>query len=196
MTDIPALKKLDLGCGPNKAEGFLGCDRLAMPNVDVVFEMGRDAWPFEDSSIDEARSSHALEHLTMMERCHFVNELWRVLKPEAKCLLVTPHWASSRAYGDPTHKGFGVTEMWFYYLKREWRLSQAPHTDVKWLPGGFDCDFEATWGYSFHPALNARNDEMRQFAMQWAKEACQDLIATLICKKPAPATEAAPPPPT
>ena len=32
------------------------------------------------------------------------NELHRILLPKGKCLLIVPHWASCRAYGDMTHK--------------------------------------------------------------------------------------------
>ncbi len=93
--------------------------------------------------------------------------------------IATPHWASNRAYGDPTHQWPPVSEMSFFYLKREWRLSQAPHTDAQWMAGGYTCDFDGTWGYSLHPALHARSAEHNQFAMQFYKEAAQDMIVTL-----------------
>lgn len=169
--------KLDLGCGPNKKEGFLGVDcRQFDGKVDVVHDL-RQPWPWEDGSIEEANSSHFVEHLTQNERIHFVNELYRVLKPGGKCLIVTPHWASCRAYGDLTHQWPPVSEFWFYYLSKEWRAANAPHND------GYTCDFEATWGYSFHPMLGVRNQEFQQFAMQFYKEACQDILCTLTAKK-------------
>jgi hypothetical protein len=66
--------------------------------------------------------------------------------------------------------------MWFYYLSKAWRESQAPHNDM------YTCDFDATWGYSLHPSLNSRNQEYQSFAMQFYKEACQDIIATMTKK--------------
>lgn len=176
--------KLDLGCGKNKKEGFIGCDQYAMEGVDKVFNIGQEVWPFENDSVDEIHASHFIEHLTQKERAHFMNEAYRVMKAGAKATVITPHWASNRAYGDITHQWPAVSEMFFYYLKQEWRDTQAPHTDIKWNKDGFNCDFDATWGYSFGGELQTRNAEYVQFALQNYKEAAQDLYATLI--KPLP----------
>jgi hypothetical protein len=188
-TQAPALKtpiKLDIGCGSNKKQGFVGVDQYAMPGVDHVFRIGGEKWPFEDNSVDEAHSSHFLEHLTNLngkwERVRFFNELHRVMMPGAKCSLIFPHWASNRHYGDPTHCE-PFSEMGFYYLSKEWRKSQAPHTDVEWNKQGYSCDFECTWGYSLHQSLLTRNQEYQQFALANYKEAAQDIIANLVCKK-------------
>jgi hypothetical protein len=98
----------------------------------------------------------------------------------AKATIITPHWASNRAYGDPTHQWPPVAEMAFFYLSQEWRNTQAPHTDIKWNPDGFTCNFNASWGYSFGNDLANRNQEYVQFALQNYKEAAQDLHATII----------------
>jgi SAM-dependent methyltransferase len=174
--------KLDIGCGKNKREGFHGVDQYAMEGVDTVLKIGKDAWPWEENSVDEAHSSHFIEHLNAQERTHFYNELYRVLKPGAKASIIVPHWNSNRAYGDPTHQWPPVSEMSFYYLSKEWRKTQAPHTDKQWNPDGYDCDFEAVWGNGMHPQLMVRNQEYQQYAMAWYKEAIQDLHITLTKK--------------
>ena len=174
--------KVDIGCGPNKKEGFVGVDQYPFPGVDHVVNVAKDSLPFLDGTVDEVHASHFVEHLTATERCHLMNELHRVMKPGAKMAMIVPHWGSNRAYGDPTHQWPPIGEMWFYYLKREWRMSQAPHTDKTNWPEGYDCDFEATWGYSMHPSLNTRNTEFQQFAMNFYREGAQDIIATLTRK--------------
>jgi hypothetical protein len=97
--------KLDLGCGPNKRQGFTGVDAVAFTGVDVVHEIsapvykpipegfewmsdaferkvvGYQTWPWPDNSIDEVHCSHFVEHLDRFQRVHFYNELYRVLKP-------------------------------------------------------------------------------------------------------------------
>ena len=171
--------KVDFGCGPNKREGFVGVDRIPFPTVDHVCQIGREPLPFEDGTVEEAHASHFVEHLTAVERVQFVNELYRVMAPGAKATIITPHWASARAYGDPTHEWPPVAEMWFFYLRRAWRASNAPHTDAQHWPEGFACDFEATWGYGMHQSLATRNPEYQQFALNNYKEAAQDLHATL-----------------
>lgn len=185
MSDV---LRLDFGCGPNPKDGFEGVDKFPFDGkVKHVLDIGKGNWPWPDSSVDEAHASHFLEHLTNFEgkweRVKFLNELWRVLKPGAKATLIFPHWASNRYYGDPTHRE-PFSEMGFYYLSREWRLSQAPHTDVSVNPDGYSCDFEATWGYSLLPAVQMRNQEYQQFAMTHYLESRQDIMATLTARKP------------
>lgn len=175
----PPELKIDIGCGPNKQKGHIGLDRIKFDGVDHVLELGYDPWPFKNETVDEAYTSHFVEHLDSVERVFFVNELYRVLKAEAKCKLIVPHWGGSRAYGDPTHKWPPMGEAWFYYLSREWRAKNAPHTDREHWIHGFACNFEATWSYTLSPVLASRNLEYQQFAVNNYREAIGDIIATL-----------------
>lgn len=165
--------KLDLGCGPNKKEGHVGIDCRSFPGVDHVLDLGRDRWPFDDASVDEAHSSHMVEHLTSEQRIHFVNELHRVMKKGAKAHIITPHWAAARAYGDLTHQWPPVSEFWFLYLNAEWRKTNAPHND------GYTCDFDHSVGYSMHQGLNGRHQDHLNHALVYYTEARQDMLAVL-----------------
>jgi SAM-dependent methyltransferase len=184
--------KIDIGCGPNKKPDHIGIDQYAFPGVDHVFDVANEgaAWPFEDQSIDEAWSSHFLEHLDARGRCRFANELFRVMKPGAKAFLIVPHWASNRAFGDPTHAWPPVSEMWPLYLNRMWRMgspdaappvpANAPHTDRSRLPWGYDCDFDViSTPAGLHPICNGRNQEWLQFAVVAYKEVITDMQITL-----------------
>ncbi len=181
--------KLNLGSGPTKIPGFISVDNIKFPEVDVVCDLTKK-WPFDDNTVDEATASHVVEHFTAMERVHFVNELYRVMIPGGKATIVAPCWSSCRAYGDPTHCWPPVSEFWFYYLSKDWRLGNkanenkgnAPHTDATYIQGGFACDFDATWGYSLHPTVQLRNQEAQSFMVQFYKEAASDIIATLVKK--------------
>lgn len=174
--------RIDIGCGKNKREGFLGVDILDFEGVDIVMDAGKDKWPFEDGSVDEVHASHFVEHLLPAERIHFVNELQRVLKDPVYengrivngfATMIVPHWASQRAYGDLTHTWPPVSEFWFYYLDKDWRAVNAPHNlDYK-------CHLQVTWGYALHPEINNRNIEYQQNAMKFWKEACSDIIAQI-----------------
>lgn len=176
--------RIDLGCGKSKAPGFVGADTLSLPGVDIVCNLGVDRWPWADESVDEARASHFLEHLTNLdgryERCHFFNELYRVLKLGAGCWMAIPHWCSQRYYGDPTHKE-PFSEFGLNYLHRAWRVDQAPHTDagVTGDPRLYDCDFDWSFGHGVHPAVAMKPAEYQQFALTWHKEAATDLIFTI-----------------
>lgn len=167
--------RLDFGCGKNKKENFLGCDVIPFEGVDVVMNIGSDKWQWEDNSVDEAHASHFVEHLEAYERIHFINELYRVLKSDAKCTIIVPHWASMRAYGDLTHKFPPVSEFWFYYLDKKWREVNAPHSKYN-----DEVDFNCTWGYMPRADVRDRNIEYQQFAFSNFLGAVDDIIATLI----------------
>lgn len=168
----------------------------AVPDYLEAHDESAGRYRFKDNVVEEAHCSHVIEHLTNFndkwERVHFFNELYRVMAPGAKCQLIWPHWCSSRYYGDPTH-GESMSEFAMYYLLREWRLgnpakglaANAPHTDASFVPGMYDCDFDAAGGYSFHPALLSRNQDYQSFAIQWYKEAAQDCVMVLTKRPPA-----------
>ncbi len=185
-TEVIAPVRIDLGAGKNVKAGFVGVDSIDFGNGNIVCNIGTDRWPWDDNSVDEGHSSHTLEHLTNLndkwERVHFFNELHRVLKPGAGCVIVIPHWGSGRYYGDPTHKE-PFSAMGCQYLNREWRLSQAPHTDISFNPNGYSCDFDHTGGYNLHPQITVRNAEFQQFAMTFFAEAAQDLFFTVVKRK-------------
>src|SRR5438552_1623142 len=106
--------KLDFGCGPNPRDGFEGVDRLSFEGkVAHVVDLRTTPWPWKTASVAEAHASHFVEHLTAVERVAFCNELYRILVPGGTCQIIVPHWASCRAYGDPTHQWPPVSEFWF-----------------------------------------------------------------------------------
>lgn len=171
--------KLNLGSGPSKMEGFLSVDSIKFPNVDVVTDLN-ERWPWLDNSVEEVHASHVIEHFDSVQRVHVYNEMYRVLKVGGKATLIAPHCFSGRAYGDPTHKWPPISGFSFFYLLKSWRMTQAPHTDSEHWDKGYKCDFDATWGFSLHPQVAARNQEYQQHALTFWVEAAQDLIYTLV----------------
>jgi len=170
----PKRLRLDLGAGKglNTPEGFTPVDVNPWEGVTVVDL--RKRWPWKANSVDEARCIYVTHYLTAGERVHFFNELFRVLKPGAKALLHTPHWCSSRAYIDPRVQWPPVSEASYWSLNKAWREGQN-EVDTT----GLVCDFEPSLGYGMHHAIVVRNQEFQQDAVQWYKEAAQDLIATV-----------------
>ncbi len=172
VIEAPAILRLDLGCGKNKREGFHGVDaRQFDGKVDTVFDL-RQPWAWPDGSIEEAHSSHFLEHLTGHERVHFFNELFRVLRPGGKATIIVPSWTSERAYGDPTHQWPPVTGFSFFYLNKQWREANAPHT-------GYVCDFDFVGGNSLAQPWDSRNQETQSFAQTHYINVAQDMHVTI-----------------
>jgi ubiquinone/menaquinone biosynthesis C-methylase UbiE len=94
--------KLNLGCGPDKKEGYIGVDKVKLPTVDVVHDLNNFPYPFEDNSVDEIYCSHILEHLDDFNRV--MEELWRICKPNALIVIKVPYYKSYLAFSDATHK--------------------------------------------------------------------------------------------
>jgi len=123
VEEKPALLKLNLGCGRDiRKDGWTNVDSRKFDGVDQVVDlaahrnyqgdsMGFAPWPWADDSVEEIHMSHVLEHFTADERVHIANEMYRVLMPGGKATIITPHWASHRAYGDPTHCFSDETEI-------------------------------------------------------------------------------------
>lgn len=57
---------LDLGCGANKNEGFVGMDVRKLPGVDIVHNIEQFPYPLPDESCSMVVASHVLEHITPM----------------------------------------------------------------------------------------------------------------------------------
>ena len=111
--------KLDLACGNNKRDGFIGVDHsLEGTQADVSHDLEVYPWPFPDEYADEVFCSHFIEHV--VDLVAFINELWRVLKPGGEAKFIAPYYTSVWAIQDPTHKR-SISEQTFLYFDREWR---------------------------------------------------------------------------
>ena len=189
VAEEPKKLCLDLGCGlgAHTPEGHIGVDCIGtdkagkrIPAVKVVFDLGGPTrWPWKINSVDEVNCAMMLHYLTPQQRVFFFNELHRVMKPGAKAFIVTPMWSSNRAYIDLLAQWPPVAEGFYHTLQKAWREAQNSVDR-----SGLKCDFDVSGGYNMHPALMARNDDFRQEALYWNKEAAQDLIMTVIKREP------------
>ena len=113
--------KIDIGCGSNKREGFIGIDYAKNPGVDFVLDLTNDPLPFGDRTVDHVFSSHFLEHVHAPN--HIFSEIGRVCRDGAKIEIWTPYAFSNEAfmYG---HVTYLTEEHWnhFCYLHRDYHL--------------------------------------------------------------------------
>lgn len=100
------LKKINLGCGSQKKEGFVNVDWNRNNNPEVVHDLNVIPYPFEDSSCDYMFMSHVLEHLD--KPFDVMAELHRILKPGATVLIKVPHFSRGFTHAEHRH-GFDVT---------------------------------------------------------------------------------------
>ena len=121
--------KLDLGCGANKhAPDWCGMDILPLPGVDIVHDFLDTPWPLPDECVSVAIASHVLEHIpktqviwkggklrTINPLIMLMNEMWRVMKFDAKFAIAVPHGASPGFMQDPTHTSQINENTWAYF---------------------------------------------------------------------------------
>jgi SAM-dependent methyltransferase len=109
--------RLDIGAGPIRhAPDFLTVD--AFTKADVSAQMW--ALPFPDGAVDEIWSSHALEHVALVDVDPTLREWFRVLRPGGTAIIQVPNldyacrywlehpgepWALAILFGNQAHAG-------------------------------------------------------------------------------------------
>lgn len=99
-------RKLNLGCGEAKKEGYVNLDRQASVKPDVIHNLNISPYPFEDNTFDIVEANHILEHLDKVFSA--MAEIHRILKPGGKLLIKVPHFSRGFTHTEHTH-GFDVT---------------------------------------------------------------------------------------
>jgi SAM-dependent methyltransferase len=92
---------LDVGCGSAKIPGAVGLDISADTDADIVHDLNVFPYPLADSSFEHVVMQDVIEHV--QEPVRVIEELHRILRPNGRLQLRTPHFSSALAYGDPTH---------------------------------------------------------------------------------------------
>ena len=95
------MKVLDVGCGPNKVDGAIGVDIVAIEGVDIVHDLSHFPWPFESEQFDEVVANHFLEHAPDLMRT--MVELHRITCLGGRIRIRAPHYTSWNFYCDITH---------------------------------------------------------------------------------------------
>jgi len=86
------MKKLNLGCGQWIIPGYINQDVIDLPGVDMVFDLDKFPYPFEDSTFDEIYSAHVLEHV--QDLGEVMQELTRICKPGSDIKVVVPYFSN------------------------------------------------------------------------------------------------------
>lgn len=186
---VPALLRLDLGCGDHKREGFLGVDITKTASTDVIYDLLKFPWPWKSASVEEIHISHFFEHVpgtvwfrkagggyeVDYPRFAFMDECYRIMVDGAKMTIICPYWSSVRSIQDPTHCLPGIAENSFLYFNKQWRAdNKLSHYQV-------NCDFD--FGYlpiaSGNPYFAGRSAEFMQAAALTMNNAVDDIMVTL-----------------
>ena len=108
----------DIGCGANKqGKDWFGIDYRKLPGVDLVQDLEVFPWAVPSESFSTAVSNHVVEHINPSHGIFiaFMNECWRILKPEGEFIIGAPYATSVGMFRDPTHCNFINEETWSYF---------------------------------------------------------------------------------
>ena len=97
-------KILDLGCGNQKKIGAIGIDINPVTSADIIHDLNKFPYPFEESTFDEIYVDNVIEHLDNVVKV--MEEIHRISKPDGIIVIKVPYFRSRHAFSDPTHKHF------------------------------------------------------------------------------------------
>jgi SAM-dependent methyltransferase len=116
--------RLDLACGAFKKPGWCGLDMFDFPGVDIIWDLNVHPYPFPDECCVQIIGSHIVEHIppvafidgkTHFLFMEFMDELWRIMKPEGQLAISYPHGNSQSFLQDPTHTHAMNEAVWMYF---------------------------------------------------------------------------------
>ena len=103
--------RLNLGCGDTPMAGWINVDLFPGPGVQIVDL--RERWPWGDSTVNAVRAWHLFEHLP--DRVHTMNELWRIMAPDAVAEIQVPTVDGVAAFSSPTHVSFWHRQTFWHF---------------------------------------------------------------------------------
>jgi len=113
--------QLDIGCGANKQPDFVGIDVRPLDGVDIVQDLQIQPWPLPGASVIRAVSHHLVEHINPANFgfINFMDEVWRIMKPQGQFAISCPHGSSQGYIQDPTHINPINETTWAYFDPEE-----------------------------------------------------------------------------
>jgi len=106
---------LDVGCGANKQRNFIGMDKRKLEGVDIVWDLEEFPYPMPKNCCLTIVGSHIYEHIKPWLVIDFMNELWRIMKPDGQLLFACPYGWSFGYIQDPTHCNPVNEATWQYF---------------------------------------------------------------------------------
>lgn len=105
----------------------------------------------------------------------FFNEIYRILKPGGKAVLIAPYWSSIRSVGDPTHVRL-IADSTCWYLSKDW----IEENNLKHY--GLECDFDINLSYHISNEMTLKSEEIRNKAFLHDLNTVNDIYIELIKK--------------
>jgi len=93
--------RIDIGCGSNKEAGYLGIDRIAGPNVDIVCDISQGI-PLPDNTAEFVMASRVLPYIDDLSAV--MSEIHRISTHKAIVCILAPYAHSFVHMSNPSFK--------------------------------------------------------------------------------------------
>ena len=136
--------KLNLGCGSKILKGYTNLDKFNFYNPDILHDLEKFPYPFQDNSVDEIILSHVLEHIGQTPEVFnkIIKELYRICKNDSVIHIYVPHPRHDDFISDPTHvrpiTPFGLN-LYNKKLNKIWKKNNSSDTPLGLI---HDVNFE------------------------------------------------------
>lgn len=97
--------KVNLGCGDKILNGWVNLDKYDLYSVDIIHDLEKFPYPFDDNTVDEIKLSHVLEHIGHHPDTFnkIIKEIYRICKNNSIISISVPHPRHDYFLNDPTH---------------------------------------------------------------------------------------------
>lgn len=111
---------LEIGSGKNyykakSGEKVVHLDQVRLPHVEVIHDLNKTPYPFQDNHFDIVVANHVLEHLE--DLIGTMTELHRITREGGLLKIKAPYFSSPDAIQDPTHKYYLTFNSFDYFDK-------------------------------------------------------------------------------
>jgi SAM-dependent methyltransferase len=155
---------LNLGSGRKPREDAINVDLVPGEHTDVVHDLDVLPWPFDRDQFTEVLAYDVIEHLDRL--VPVMEEIHRITKPGGLVRITVPHYSSSNAFTDITHRHYfswfsthyftGENQWDFYTTRRFERVTtglmfQPSLTNrvVRRLANRYPAAYEQRWAWIF-----------------------------------------------
>jgi predicted SAM-dependent methyltransferase len=141
------MKKLNLGCGFDKRDGYVNADNFPECAPDVFCDLEAFPWPFVENEFDYVLMKHVLEHVgaEFLVFKKIMQELYRITKHGGIIEIHVPHYSHMTFWSDPTHVR-GFTDLTFKMMSKKqndiWIANKANYSMLAYMMG-VDFDLES-----------------------------------------------------
>tara|TARA_B100001964_G_C14116083_1_gene546161 strand:+ start:303 stop:863 length:561 start_codon:yes stop_codon:yes gene_type:complete len=126
---------LNLGSGSKRVKNYINVDKYEIFKPDIIHNLEKFPYPFDDNSVDNIILSHILEHLGQNPNTFnlIIKELYRICKNSSLLDITVPHPRNDDFLADPTHvRSITVQGLRLYdkELNQKWQKQNAANTPL------------------------------------------------------------------